>query len=50
MKKVLLSCLLGLNFILIAQVPTNSLSAYYPFNNNTLDYVGARHGVSAGTP
>lgn len=48
MKKVLLSCLLGLNFISIAQVPTNSLAAYYPFNNNTLDYVGARHGVSAG--
>ena len=48
MKKALLSCLLGLNFISMAQVPTNSLAAYYPFNNNTLDYVGARHGVSAG--
>lgn len=50
MKKVILSCLLGLNFVSLAQVPTNSLSAYYPFNNNTLDYVGTRHGVSAGTP
>lgn len=29
-------------------IPTASLSAYYPFNNNTLDYVGTRHGVSAG--
>lgn len=48
MKKKILFCLLGLNFISIAQVPTNSLSAYFPFNNNTLDYVGTRHGVSAG--
>jgi hypothetical protein len=32
---------------LSAQVPTNSLSAYYPFNGNTLDYIGTRHGVVA---
>jgi hypothetical protein len=48
MKKTLLSCLLGLNSVAFAQVPSNSLTAYYPFNNNTLDYVGARDGVSAG--
>ncbi|MBL7937115.1 MAG: T9SS type A sorting domain-containing protein [Bacteroidia bacterium] len=48
MKNKLLVCLLGLNLVSMAQVPTNSLSAYYPFNNNTLDYVGTRHGVSVG--
>ncbi|MBI3519384.1 MAG: T9SS type A sorting domain-containing protein [Bacteroidetes bacterium] len=48
MKCKLVSCFLLLNIVLLAQVPTNSLSAYYPFNNNTLDYIGTRHGVSAG--
>ncbi|MES2513849.1 MAG: LamG-like jellyroll fold domain-containing protein [Bacteroidota bacterium] len=47
MKK-LLPYLLCANFVSFAQVPTNSLAAYYPFNNNTLDYVGGRDGVSAG--
>lgn len=31
-----------------AQIPTAALSGYYPFNGNTLDYVGTRHGVSYG--
>ncbi len=48
MNKKLFVILLLLNLGLFSQVPTNSLSAYYPFNNNTLDYVGSRHGVSAG--
>lgn len=47
MKKIL-CYLLFVHFISFSQVPTNSLSAYYPFNNNTLDYVGSRHGVSTG--
>jgi hypothetical protein len=45
MNKKLLVILLWLNLGLFAQVPTNSLSAYYPFNNNTLDYIGTRHGI-----
>lgn len=35
--------------IATAQIPTIGLTAYYPFNNNTNDYVGIRHGVSNGT-
>lgn len=47
MKKIILSFLILSNIYLFAQVPTNSLSAYYPFNGNTLDYIGTRHGTVA---
>jgi hypothetical protein len=49
MKKKLLVASLFVSMILSAQVPTASLSAYYPFNGNTNDYAGTRHGVPAGT-
>ena len=49
MEKRLLILFLGINSLLSAQVPTAGLSAYYPFNGNTNDYVGTRHGVPVGT-
>ncbi|HEX7413868.1 MAG TPA: LamG-like jellyroll fold domain-containing protein [Bacteroidia bacterium] len=50
MKKIYVSAILALTVNAFAQVPTVSLTAYYPFNGNTLDYAGTRNGVSVGTP
>ncbi len=49
MKKALFILALGFCVNVNAQVPTNGLTAYYPFDGNTLDYAGTRNGVPVGT-
>lgn len=49
MKKIYLSTLLILFAIKIfGQAPTNGLVAYYPFNGDAQDAVGANHGIVSG--
>lgn len=48
MRKIVLLSLIGLGSLIHAQLPTASLSAYYPFNGNTNDYAGTRNGASVG--